>query len=128
MQYIVIWAGNIPAEAGWYIERGRNDWGALAWLLYGAQGLFCFAALLSPKVRNSNSAMIVLAALTLLMRLVEQAWLVLPGLPAIGWPVAPLIVAASLAMIGFGWAGALALERREGAWSEVEWVGKARSV
>jgi hypothetical protein len=125
MQYIVIWAGNIPAEAGWYIERGRNDWGALAWLLYGAQGL---AALLSPKVRNSNSAMIVLAALTLLMRLVEQAWLVLPGLPAIGWPVAPLIVAASLAMIGFGWAGALALERRERAWSEVEWVGKARSV
>ena len=39
MQYIVIWAGDIPAEARWYIERGRHGWGALAWLLYGLQGL-----------------------------------------------------------------------------------------
>jgi hypothetical protein len=46
----------------------------------------------------------------------------------IGWPVAPLMVAASLAMLGFGWAGALALRRDEEAWNEPEWVGKARSV
>jgi len=128
MQYIVIWAGDIPAEARWYIERGRHGWGALAWILYGMQGLFSFAALLSPRVRNSARAMIVLALLTLAMRLVEQAWLVLPGLPGIGWPVAPLIVAASLAMFGFGWFGAIALARREDAWNEIEWVGKARSV
>ena len=128
MQYIVIWSGDIPAEARWYIERGRGGWGALAWILYGLQGLFSFAALLLPRVRNSARAMIVLALVTLAMRLVEQAWLVLPGLPRIGWPVAPLILAASLAMLGFGWFGAIALGRREGAWSEIEWVGKARSV
>jgi hypothetical protein len=128
MQYIVIWAGDIPAEARWYVERGRHGWGALAWLLYGLQGLASIAALLSPKVRNSSKAMIVLAVLTLVMRLVEQAWLVLPGLPGIGWPVAPLILAASLAMLGFGWAGAEALRRPEEAWNESEWVGKARSA
>ena len=128
MQYIVIWAGDIPAEARWYIERGRDGWGALAGILYGLQGLLSFAALLSPKVRNSAKAMIVLALLTLAMRLVEQAWLVLPGLPGIGWPVLPLMLAASLAMFGFGWFGAVALGRREEAWNETEWVGKARSV
>ena len=128
MQYIVIWAGDIPAEARWYIERGRHGWGALAWLLYGLQGLVTFAALLSPKVRSSAKAMMALAALTLVMRLVEQAWLVLPGLPGVGWPVAPLIVAASLAMLGFGWVGAIALKRPEESWAESEWVGKARSV
>jgi len=128
MQYIVIWAGDIPAEARWYIERGRHGWGALAWLLYGLQGLVTFAALLSPKVRNSAKAMMALAGLTLVMRLVEQAWLVLPGLPGIGWPVVPLIVAASLAMLGFGWLGAVALRRPEDSWAESEWVGKARSV
>jgi len=87
-----------------------------------------FAALLSPRVRSSPRAMIALAALTLIMRVVENAWLVLPGMPGIGWAVAPLMVAASLAMLGFGWIGAVALKRPEGSWSESEWVGKARSV
>jgi hypothetical protein len=113
MQYIVIWAGDIPAEAHWYLERGRFGWGALAWVLYGLQGLVSFSALLSPSVRNSRRAMIVLAVLTLVMRVVEQAWLVLPGLPGLGWGVAPLILAASLAMLGFGWVGAVELQRRE---------------
>jgi hypothetical protein len=128
MQYIVIWAGDIPAEARWYIERGRHGWGALPWLLYGLQGLLSFAALLSPKVRNSARAMMALAGLTLVMRVVEQAWLVLPGLPDVRWPVAPLILAASLAMLGFGWVGAVALNRPEESWAESEWVGKPRSV
>jgi len=117
MQYIVIWAGDIPAEARWYIERGRHGWWALAWILYGVQGLISFCALLSPKVRNSSRAMIVLALVTLLMRVVEQAWLVLPGMTGLGWAVAPLIVAASVAMIGFGWFGAAELGRRERAWN-----------
>jgi hypothetical protein len=128
MQYIVIWAGDIPAEARWYIERGRHGWWALAWLLYGLQGLVSFVALLSPSVRGSRRRMMGLAALTLAMRLVEQAWLVLPGLPRIGWPVAPLILAASLAMLGFGWFSAVGLRRHDQVWSEPEWVGKARSV
>jgi hypothetical protein len=128
MQYIVIWAGDIPEEARWYLERGRHGWGALAWILYGLQGLVTFGALLSPAVRNSSKAMIVLAALTLLMRLVENAWLVLPGLPPMSWAVAPLIVAASLAMLGFGWVGAVALHRKDRIWNERGWAGEWRST
>jgi len=41
------------------------------------------------------------------MRLVEQAWLVLPGMPGLTWAVAPLILAASLAMLGIGWLAAV---------------------
>jgi hypothetical protein len=119
MQYIVIWAGDIPEEARWYIERGRHGWVALAWLLYGLQGLVSFGALLSPKVRTSRTAMMALAGLTLVMRLVENAWMVLPGMAALGWAVAPLIVSASLAMLGLGIAGANWLGRRNGrAWTE----------
>jgi hypothetical protein len=112
MQYIVIWAGDIPAEAHWYLERGRHGWGALAWILYGVQGLATFCALLSPSIRNSSRAMIVLALLTLLMRVIEQAWLVLPGMPGLSWAVVPLILAASLAMLGFGWLAAVRPESR----------------
>jgi hypothetical protein len=122
MQYIVIWAGDIPEEARWYIERGRDGWGALAWILYGLQGLVSFGALLSPSVRNSSKAMIVLAALTLLMRLVESAWFVLPGLPGLTWAVAPLMLATSFAMLGFGWVVAVALQRRGGAWAGSGWA------
>ena len=128
MQYIVIWAGDIPAEARWYIERGRHGWGALAWILYGLQGVVSFAALLSNRVRSSRRAMMTLAGLTLAMRLVEQAWLILPGMPGMNWSVAPLILAASLAMLGFGWMGAVHFRRHEELWNEPEWVGKARSV
>src|SRR5579884_1117538 len=112
MQYIVIWAGDIPREAHWYLERGRNGWVALAWILYGCQGLFAFGALLSPTVRTSRHAMMALAGLTLLMRLVENAWFVLPGINGLTWAVAPLILAASMAMLGCGWLGAVALRPR----------------
>ena len=56
--------------------------------------------------------MIVLAVLTLVMRLIEQAWLVLPGMPGLTWTVVPLILAASLAMLGFGWVAAVRLGSR----------------
>ena len=102
MQYIVIWAGDIPKEARWYLERGEHGWVALAWILYGLQGLVSFGALLSPSVRSSREAMMGIAAMTLLMRLVENAWLVLPGLRGVGWSVVPFIAAASLTMVGFG--------------------------
>jgi hypothetical protein len=72
--------------------------------------------------------MIVLAALTLLMRLVENAWLVLPGLPPMSWAVAPLILAASLAMLGFGWVGAVALHHKDRIWNERGWAGEWRST
>ena len=128
MQYVVIWAGDIPEEARWYLERGAGGWGALAWILFGAQGLLTFAALLSPDVRSSRRAMIGLAGLTLVMRVAENAWLVLPGLPGISWPTALLLVAASMAMLGFGWAGAEALRHRRGDWIESGWAPELRSA
>jgi hypothetical protein len=128
MQYVVIWAGDIPEEARWYLERGAGAWWALAWVLFGLQGLLTFGALLSPNVRSSRHAMIGLAALTLLMRVVENAWLVLPGLAGIGWAVAPLLAAASAAMLGFGWMGAELLRHRRGDWIESGWAPELRSA
>ena len=128
MQYIVIWAGNIPREAHWYLERGRHGWGALAAILYGLQGLFVFGALLSPSVRSSRHAMMALAALTLMMRLIENAWLVLPGLPGLTLAVAPLILAASMAILGLGWVGAIELQARKTGRNESGWARQTRSA
>ena len=63
------------------------------------------------------------------MRLVENAWFVLPGIARIDWTVAPLILAASLAMFGFGWVGRHAsLRPRAGEWNESGWGRQPRSA
>ena len=71
--------------------------------------------------------MVALAGLTLAMRLAENAWLVLPGLEGIGWAAAPLIVAASAAMLGCGWWAAMRTGR-SGRWNEAGWVSETRSI
>ena len=69
-----------------------------------------------------------LAALTLVMRLVESAWFVLPGVSGLNLWEAPLILAASLAMFGFGWVGAIALRPHAGEWNESGWGRQPRSA
>lgn len=78
MQYIIIWAGNVPEEVMWYESREQGAWGVLFWLLIVAQFVLPFFALLSSRVRNGRGAIASLAALTLVMRFVEAAVLAMP--------------------------------------------------
>ena len=109
MQYIVIWSGDIPAEARWYLRRTESGWAFVTWTLVGLQFVAPFLALLSPAARASRGAMLAIAGVTLAMRLVEAAWMLLPptGLPAL--PTALMLVASWVAIGGFG--AALLLRR-----------------
>ncbi|MCW5687041.1 MAG: hypothetical protein KIT76_00695 [Pseudolabrys sp.] len=78
MQYIIIWAGNVPEEVIWYESREQGAWGVLFLLLIVAQFVLPFFALLSSRVRNGRGAIVSLAALTLVMRFVEAAVLAMP--------------------------------------------------
>jgi hypothetical protein len=122
MQYIVIWSGDIPAEAHWYLERDAGIWSLVTWAIVFGQGVLPFLALCSPRVRESGRALVVVALVTLVMRLVEAAWLVLPPahLPAL--PAALLLVAAWAGTSGLG-AAMLLRGRERGAqrqWTFVE--------
>ena len=112
MQYIVIWSADIPDEAHWYIERGIGAWRAIGWAGFAFQAIFPFIALLSPAVRTGGAQMRAVAAIILLAAPLQQAWMILPGLEQIGWATLPLILAASLAMLGLGWLAADALRER----------------
>lgn len=122
MQYIVIWSGDIPIEAHWYLERDVGIWSVVTWLIVLGQGVLPFLAICSWRVRGSNRALTAVAVATLAMRLIECAWLVLPSahLPAL--PAILLLVAAWIAMGGLG--AALLLRGRERAaaqnWNFVE--------
>jgi len=102
MQYIVIWSGDIPREAIWYVQRSETPWVFATWGLVALQFVLPFLALLSPAVRTSAAAMRGIALLTLAMQLLEAAWFVLPptGLPF--FPTALLLLAAWCAIGGLG--------------------------
>jgi hypothetical protein len=92
MQYIVIWAGNIPDEAVWYLKRSSDGWQfVLAFIALG-QFIFPFFALLSARVRSDRSWLLALCGLTLVMRCWEASILILPAVPH----TAPLAVSIML--------------------------------
>ena len=101
MQYIIIWAGNIPEEIVWYLKRLHAGWGVALWLLFIAQFILPFFALLSEHIRSSTSALLWLAIATVALRWLEAAVLILPPLDlklAALWldmPAALLLIAAS---------------------------------
>jgi hypothetical protein len=99
MQYIVIWAGNIPDEAVWYIKRSSDGWQfALAVVALG-QFVFPFFALLNSRVRSSRSWLLALCGLTLVMRCWEASILILPAVHDIAPLTAAPMLAAALAFV-----------------------------
>jgi hypothetical protein len=100
MQYIVIWSGNIPDEVTWYLKRSSGGWQFVLIVLALGQFVFPFFALLSESIRGDRRWLVVLCGLTLVMRILEAALLILPALS----PGAPFITGvmllAALILIG----------------------------
>ena len=114
MQYIVIWAGDIPDEVLWYLHRSSDGWGVVLWILVLLQFVVPFFAMLSQRVRNGQRPLFAIAAATLVLRVVEAFWLVLPGLEVRGSVLVLAIPATMLAIGGTWWLAFCALVRRAG--------------
>src|SRR5262249_54951863 len=50
MQYIIIWAGNIPREVEWYLRREEGVWFYVLWGLFLLQFVVPFFAMLLDRV------------------------------------------------------------------------------
>jgi hypothetical protein len=99
MQYIVIWAGNIPDEAVWYLKRSSDGWQfVLAFVALG-QFVFPFFALLSARVRSDRGWLLVLCGLTLVMRCWEASILILPAVPHIAPVTVGVMLLAALVFV-----------------------------
>jgi hypothetical protein len=99
MQYIVIWAGNIPDEAVWYIKRSSNGWQFVLAVVAVGQFVFPFFALLNSRVRSRRSWLLALCALTLAIRCWEASILVLPAVHDIAPPTVSLMLLAALPFV-----------------------------
>jgi hypothetical protein len=102
MQYIIIWAGNVPDEVKWYLVRLRGGWAFLLWGLFVLQFIVPFGLLLSARWRGQRRQLGLLAGMTLLLRPWEAVVLCLP--PTQGSPALLIYdLCAALAFIGALW-------------------------
>ncbi len=105
IQYLVIWSGNLPDGAEWYLRRGQGIWLALIVAIAILNGGLPFAVLLSARARQSWPVLIALAALVVVARVLESLWLTLPAFGPEAPPV--WLIAGTLAAVGGIWLSAV---------------------
>jgi hypothetical protein len=101
MSFIVIWYGNLPDKAAWYLLRGRDGW---QWLIAAAVvigALVPLCLLLKQSVRQSRGALRLIGGLVLLGVFLHVVWLIAPAFGN-GAIVAALIAVVAIAGIGIG--------------------------
>jgi hypothetical protein len=77
-QFLIIWAGNLPDEIPWYLERLKGGWQCLALALVLGHFALPFALLLSRDLKRNFKFLASLAVFILLMRYVDIFWVVAP--------------------------------------------------
>ncbi len=78
-QMLIQWAGNIPREAFYYVERVTGGWNALAIFVTIFQFAIPFAILIIGRLRHSMRALAWLGGLLLFTNLVYSFWQVKPA-------------------------------------------------
>jgi hypothetical protein len=92
-QFLIIWAGNLPEEIPYYLERLRNGWEPVTILLVFGHFILPFCILLSRDLKRRPNLLARVAWFIVGVRLLTDAWLVAPsvgqtlGLAHIGVPL-----------------------------------------
>lgn len=78
-QYLIIYAGNVSEDVGWYVHRSQGSWRWVAIALMALHFAVPFLVLLSRKVKRNASLLVKVALGMLVMRLVDLYWLCAPS-------------------------------------------------
>ncbi len=88
-QFLIIWAGNLPEEIPWYVERLRGGWQYIALVLVFGHFALPFALLLSRDLKRNFKLLASIAVFILCMRVVDLYWYVAPdfrkGAVGVSW-------------------------------------------
>jgi hypothetical protein len=93
MQFLVIWAENLPHEIAWYVPRLQTGWAAVALALVVLQLALPLLPLLFRSVKDRPQRLKWVAALLLASCALDAAWMVLPSVAPHslhGWWLLPL--------------------------------------
>jgi hypothetical protein len=89
-QYLIIWAGNLPAEIAWYLHRLQTGWRFVGVALIVFHFAVPFMLLLSRAVKRDRELIFRLVAGVLIVRVVDLFWLIAPEFYTTGIRIGPL--------------------------------------
>jgi hypothetical protein len=78
-QFLIIWAGNLPEETGWWLTRMKGGWGYVGIGLIAFHFAFPFLVLLQQDFKRRAMWLSTLAIFILVMRLVDMFYLIGPS-------------------------------------------------
>ena len=78
-QWLIIWAGNLPAEITFYLKRLSNGWGSIGFFLVLFHFAIPFALLLSRPFKRDIRKLVWLAVWMMLMRYLDLFWIIEPN-------------------------------------------------
>jgi hypothetical protein len=103
-QYLIVWAGNLPLEIGWYQHRLDTSWRAVGVGLILFHFAVPFVVLLSRAAKRERAALVKVAVWILVVRVVDLFWLIAPEFHQQGVSVSWLDVVLPLSL-GAVWLG-----------------------
>jgi hypothetical protein len=78
-QWLIIWAGNLPAEITFYLKRLNGGWGSIGLILVLFHFAIPFAMLLSRPFKRDIRKLVWVAVWLILMRYVDLFWIIEPN-------------------------------------------------
>ena len=104
-QFLIIWAGNLPDEIPWYLSRILGGWQVIGILVLAAHFGLPFLLLLSRELKSRKRSLMWVAALLVLMRLIDLYWNIEPAFHRrhlyFSWM--DVVVPIALAGLSFAW-------------------------
>jgi hypothetical protein len=79
MQWLVVWAENLPREISWYLPRLAGGWEVAGIALMLLQGVLPATALLFRAVKDRPGRLAAVAALLVAANALDMAWRVVPS-------------------------------------------------
>lgn len=112
-QMLIQWAGNIPREVIWYVDRTKGGWEWVAWFTGIFQFIVPFCMLIATPIRHSLRALRWTSIMLLVAGLVTYFWHVKPAFSPQAFSVSLIDIFMPFALGGI-WVGAFlwVLQRR----------------
>jgi hypothetical protein len=78
-EFLIVWSGNLPDDNMWHLRRMNAEWSVLAAILIVGHFAVPLALLLSRQLKRQIEPLARIAAVVLVMRLIDMYWLVYPA-------------------------------------------------
>jgi hypothetical protein len=103
-QYMLIWYGNIPEEAVYFVRRLEGGWLRVSILLALLRFAVPFFLLLSQPAKMDARRLVLVSVLVVLGQLVDLYWLIMPYLhtdsPKLSWPeMGPVLLMSGVIIV-----------------------------